>query len=138
MSSLLTEQILITIKYKHGNELVENLNETFLENLKELVEEFGKFTIKEINYDFDYNYNYEFKTIYLEIYNPLGQVSCNVIEELLDEFMNNAGSNILSYILCKYTLNENEHEYSKKFRRVHINKKGRKVITKSASKNIRI
>ena len=106
--------IFITIKYKDENNNFVNECKTYLtqNNYTEL----DKYTSG------DYEY------ISYEIHNQ-HSASCEMLEKFLDDAMNQITDKSVQYLLRIF-----DTDSDKKHRRIHINKKGKKIITKSTTK----
>jgi len=159
MPSALTQQIILTLKFKPDDLSVVQLND-FKTNLQTI----HVFKVIDIYNIGDFNY------ISLEIINNSTVPLHSHIENLLDNFTENLNLKSFKYLLRVYSINainrggepgnqvvgplpsvaaaadeeddgldDIRHDLrnqNKKYRRVHINKKGQKIITNNANKNI--
>ena len=143
MSSPLTQQIILTVKFKS-----DDISDFQLQDFKTNLQTIHTFEVLDTYNRGDFNY------ISLEIFNNSGAPLHSHIENLLDNFTENVNTDSdnfrenvntdsdtsFRYLLCIYSINEDNCQIKKSggYRRVHINKKGVKIITNNASKNISI
>jgi hypothetical protein len=149
MTSSLTQQIILTLKFKLDDLSVVQLND-FKTNLQNI----QAFEVLDVYNTGDFHY------ISFEIINNSTLPLHSRIENLLDNFTENLNLKQFKYLLRIYSVNDTGNQIrppaasvdqednglhygghdlqnrNKIYRRIHINKKGQKIVTNKASKNI--